>query len=464
MRRPTPSEGWSWSGTPRSGKRARPFRRFSFLLLVPILFGALGAPASPIAPTAVHADELAEAKAKQAALSKQIKDQKAAVAQITAMQSDLSRQIASTKRELGNINADLVAVRTMINQMVVRIEAVKKQYFALVSRLQLLDNQLANLVEQEHNKRSELGTRKALLAGRIRDAYDTDRTTILETFLSGGSFTDVISEVGYLNDFAAQDKLLAEQIVRDQQALVALHQTVEATRGQTETLRIETEKQRVELDKQLVGLQEAQARLKELEKETARALAIQKSAFAQLIKNKKNLAKAIATTSAAQKALASQISKLVKKQVALGNIPSQFNGTLKWPMVGNVTGEYGCTSYPGYGPGNGCAHYHNGIDIVAPAGCGAPVKAAGSGRIGYVGWNYADGGDPAWIVVVVHSQNLQTWYAHMKPLAPPGVRTGAAVDAGQLIGWEGNTGNSSGCHLHWMVEQNGSFRNPRMFV
>jgi murein DD-endopeptidase MepM/ murein hydrolase activator NlpD len=467
MRRPTPSEGWSWSRTRPSGGRFRPFRKFSFVLLVPLLFGALGAPATPlstISPAAVHADELSEAKAKQAALNKQIKDQKAAVAEINAMQADLGNQIASTKRELSSINADLAAVRKSIEQMVVRIEAVKKQYFALVARLQLLDNQLANLVRQEDLKRSQLGERKALLADRIRAAYAVDRTTILETFLEGGSFTDVIAEAGYINDFAVQDKQLAEQIVQDQKALVAIHEAVESTRGETETLRAETEKQRIELDKQLVGLQEAQARLKELERETARALAIQKAAYAQLIKNKKNLAKAIATTAAAQTALAAQIDKLVKKQLSLGNIPSQFNGSLKWPMSGTVTGEFGCSSYPGYGPGNGCKHFHNGIDIVAGSGCGAPIRAAGAGRVGYVGWNYADGADPAWIVVIVHSQNLQTWYAHMKPLAPPGIRSGAAVDSGQLIGWEGNTGNSTGCHLHWMVEYNGAFRNPRLFV
>jgi len=430
--------------------------------MVPLLFGALGAPAANVAP--VHADELADAKAKQAALAKQIADQKAAVAQITALQSDMSRQITETKQELSKINADLSAVRNSINVMVVQIEVVKKEYFALVARLQLLDNQLANLVKQEAHKRSELGTRKALLADRIRTAYDTDRTSMLETFLSGGSFTDVIAEVGYINDFAEQDKSLAEQIVRDQEELSAIHSSVESTRTQTDGLRIETAKQKAELDKQLEELKAAQARLNELEIATAKALAIQKSAYAQLVKNKKDLARAIATTAAAQKSLSAQIANLVKQQYKLGNIPSAYNGTLAWPMAGNVTNEFGCSSYPGYGPGNGCAHFHNGIDIVAGSGCGAPIKAAGDGRIGYVGWNYADGADPAWIVIIAHSQDLQTWYAHMKPLAPNGVRVGAVVKTGQVIGWEGNTGRSTGCHLHWMVEYKGSFRNPRLFV
>ena len=58
-----------------------------------------------------------------------------------------------------------------------------------------------------------LRERKALLAERLRQAYDTDRTSMLETFLSAGSFTDVLSEVSYSIDVGEQDKALAEQIV-----------------------------------------------------------------------------------------------------------------------------------------------------------------------------------------------------------------------------------------------------------
>ena len=459
IRRGTSRDGWSAAPQQRARRR---LRRFSFVLLVPILFGALGAPAAPVAQVA--GDELSDAKAKQNALNAQLKDQKAAVAQITAMQADLGQQISSTKRELASINADLTAVRKAIDAMVVRIEAVKKQYFALVARLQLLDNQLTNLLRQEDLKRSQLGERKAELASRIREAYSADRTTLLETFLTGGTFTDVVSEVSYINDFAEEDKRLAEQIARDREALATLHSMVESTRGQTEVLRVETAKQKAELDRQLEELKAAQARLKELEAETKRALEIQKAAYAQLAKNKKDLAKAIATTSAAQKQLASRINSLVEQQYAKGNIPSIYNGSLTWPLTGTVTGEFGCSAYPGYAPGHGCAHFHNGIDIVAPGGCGAKIRAAGDGRIGYVGWNYADGADPAWIVIIAHSKDLQTWYAHMKPLAPDGIRVGAAVKTGQVIGYEGNTGNSTGCHLHWMVEHNGNWKNPRLFV
>ena len=100
------------------------------------------------------------------------------------------------------------------------------------------------------------------------------------------------------------------------------------------------------------------------------------------------------------------------------------------------------------------------VDIVAPEG--TKVRASGDGVVAYIGWNYADGADPAWIVIIAHADNLQTWYAHLKAKYP--VHKGQHVKAGQVIGYEGNTGHSTGAHLHWAVMFNGDFVNPRLFL
>ena len=68
---------------------------------------------------------------------------------------------------------------------------------------------------------------------------------------------------------------------------------------------------------------------------------------------------------------------------------SAASGTMRWPMDDfSVSGEYGCSSFEYYAPGNGCAHFHNGIDLVAAYG--TPVKAAAAGEVVYVGWNWAE--------------------------------------------------------------------------
>ena len=432
----------------------------SLLLLIPLIVGIIGGSASP-----VGADELADARARQSALASQLARQKAEVAQINALQEGLSADIASTKRELNGINADLVKVRKSINAMVVKIDLVKKQYTALVVQLQVLDAQLERVEYAEMRKTTQLADRKALLADRLRVAYDTDRTSMLETFLSGSSFTDVLADVSYAIDVGEQDKALAQQIVQDQETLAAIHQTVNSTRVATDQTRLEVAVQREKLSAQLVELKAAQAQLKKLEDATKKALAIQKAAYAKLALNKHNLAKAIAATAAARSALSSKIMDLVAKQYQLGNIPSKYNGTLLWPLKGSITQEFGCTGVIYEPPLGSCSHFHQGIDIVSPNGCGAPITASGAGRIAYIGWNYADGSDPAWIVIIAHSSNLATWYAHMKAHTyPKGIGTGSVVKAGQVIGYEDTTGHSTGCHLHWMVQYNGSFVNPRLFV
>ena len=446
----------------RHGSRRRAFRRahvIPFLVLASLVVGILGGPASP-----VGADELSDARARQAALSQQLKAQKAAIAEINAMQADLGNQIASTKRQLNGINANLVEVRSNIATMVTKINVVRAQYQAQVFDLQQLDVSLDRITVQEDTMVVNLRDRKALLADRLRQAYDTDRTSMLETFLSGKSFTDVLSDVSYAIDVSEQDKQLAQQIQEDQQTIAAVHQTVQDMRAAQDDLRLQTAAQKVKLDLQLKALKAAQAELHRLELATKRALAIQNAAYVKLMRNKKNIAKAIAQTAAARHQLASKISNLVAQQYQLGNIPSKYNGSLVWPMNGTVTQDFGCTGVVYEPPLGSCSHWHNGIDIVGPA-CGTPIKSSGDGRIAYIGWNYADGSDPAWIVIVAHSSNLTTWYAHMKAYTyPGGITTGSAVKQGQVIGYEDTTGHSTGCHLHWMVELNGNFVNPRLFV
>jgi murein DD-endopeptidase MepM/ murein hydrolase activator NlpD len=436
-------------------RRPRGLTRLPLLVIVPLLVGLLGGPASP-----VGADELSDAKARQAALANQLKAQKAQVAEINALQADLSTEISATRRQLSGINADLAAVRKSINTMVGKINVVRRNYLRQVATLQQLDIQLDRITVQEAVMVVDLRERKAVLAERLRQAYDTDRTSMLETFLSAGSFTDVLSQVSYSIDVGEQDKALAEQIVKDQATLVSVHQSVADTRVATDEMRIATAAQKVKLDAALKELKAAQKELRRLEVATARALAIQQAAYRKLAANKHNLAKAMAITSKAKAALARQISDLVAKQYAQGNIPSQYNGTLIWPMPGQVTQNFGCTGFSWEPPLGSCAHFHQGIDIVADYG--TPVRASGAGKVVYCGWNYADGADPAWIVIIAHSQSLETWYAHMTPSCPVGA--GGGVSKGQVIGHEGNTGHSTGAHLHWAVRYNDSFVNPRLFL
>lgn len=409
----------------------------------------------------MSADELSDAKAKQAALKERVEKQKAEIAAISDLQQGLAAEISDTKNQLRKIGADLDAVRKKISRMQTRINKVKAVYKDLVAQLADMDAELLRVEAQEEAKRLELAARRAQLADRVRSAYDTDRTSPLETFLSGGSFTDLLAEMSYYIDVGEQDKALADGIARAKETLAAIHQTVADTRARTNVLRQQTAAQKRDLDRAMRGLQETKQELRRLERAVARTLAEQRARYAALARNKRNAAAIIRRAAADQKRLQSRIEALIRRQVARGNIPSKFNGTMRWPMDSfTVSGEYGCSSFEYYAPGHGCAHFHNGIDLVGAYG--APIRASAGGQVVYVGWNWADGSDPAWIVVIAHAGNLRTWYAHMQPKRP--VDVGQSVKKGQVIGYEGSTGQSTGAHLHWMVELNDDFVNPRLFL
>ncbi len=439
-------------------RRTRRTRLLVALLAVPFLFGSLAVPA--LAPAPAYGDELAKARAQQQDLQRKIREQRSLVASINASQDRLEGRITATRNELDGITDDLAATRRRVSALEDDIADVRAAYESLVTSLHELDTQLRGIEGQEAAKREELGARKVELSERIRQAYEAERTSLLETFLSGASFTDMLAQMSSQLDAAEQDRALAQQIALDRATLLELHDTVESTRADTDLLRQQTAVQKQKLDRRIADLREQQAKLKELEKAAKRALAEQKRQFAKLTSDKRRLQRAIAATAAARRALQRKIDKLVARQANLGNIPSNFNGTLRWPMNGTVTQDFGCTGFSWEPPYGDCAHYHNGIDIVAPYG--TAVRASAAGRVLYCGWNYADGADPAWIVIVAHSSKLTTWYAHLTSSCPAGA--GSKVRAGQVIGHEGNTGHSTGAHLHWMVQYNGTFANPRMFT
>ena len=110
--RPGPT-GWTNPVGPRPPRHVRGHLP-TLLLLIPLVTGLLGSPANS---PSVSADELSDAKAKQAALKKEVAQQKAQIAAINDLQAGLAAEISGTKNELRKVGADLTAVRKKISRM-----------------------------------------------------------------------------------------------------------------------------------------------------------------------------------------------------------------------------------------------------------------------------------------------------------------------------------------------------------
>jgi len=128
---------------------------------------------------------------------------------------------------------------------------------------------------------------------------------------------------------------------------------------------------------------------------------------------------------------------------------SYQEGAMRWPLSG-----FRITTY--FGQRGAFQRYHTGIDLAAPYG--TPIVAAKAGQVEVAGWSSMGYG---FHVVLDHGGGVETLYAHMSRIA---VRAGQWVEAGQVIGYVGSTGWSTGPHLHFEVRVNGVARNPLAYL
>ena len=133
-----------------------------------------------------------------------------------------------------------------------------------------------------------------------------------------------------------------------------------------------------------------------------------------------------------------------------GGIGIIEDGELCWPLPGHTYISCNFGDDDAYGNSG-----HRGTGIPAPEG--TPILAAHSGTVIISGWNNSYGNQ----VLLDNGAGLSTRYAHMTQTA---VAAGEAVTAGQVIGYVGNTGDSTGFHLHFEVMQNGVRVNPMDMV
>lgn len=146
-----------------------------------------------------------------------------------------------------------------------------------------------------------------------------------------------------------------------------------------------------------------------------------------------------------QQSLAEIEGAVKRQELRLKNVPSI------WPVQGWVGSGYGYRR----DPFTGSRALHPGLDIVAPTG--TPVEATAAGRVVYAGWKAGWGR----CVEIDHGGGIKTFYAHCRTLK---VSSGENVFRGDVIATVGNSGRSTGTHLHYGVLARGNWVNPDNYV
>ena len=299
----------------------------------------------------------------------------------------------------------------------------------------------------------QLARRQELYADHLRAAYRQVQVTPLEMLLSSSSLTEFASRLQATVLLNRQDAQLAADI-QGLRAATARQQDDLAGK-QTEIVglqdQITTQRERLAMEK---------ARYDDLVRQADAAIVSQSSLRADAATNKSQAQRNAqqAATEAARlnrqleeaEAAYEELAARLAARSGLG----AFDGTRVaiWPIRGPLTSGYG----PRWGG------FHNGVDIAAPMF--TPVRAVSSGLVVTVGRPYVAFGDTAIVVIIAHGSNFSTLYGHLDDRRRPPVQVGQTVNAGDVIGYVGMTGWTTGPHLHFMTIANGRARNPLPYL
>jgi murein DD-endopeptidase MepM/ murein hydrolase activator NlpD len=445
------------------------------ILALMLVLATAGVPGTSPVGADNLSSRIAGARQRQSELRRSIDRQNKLLAELRHDEGLASSALGSSRDQLNSLNADQRTIRREISQAATAIARVQARRNALRGELRRLDWTLELLEQEIAAGVEELNARRRLLGTRLAEAYRTQNTSLLEQLVVEGSFTETLTNANAYLSYGDEDARLARGIAADQAALDSVRASTASLRWRTDQLRRATRTSEAELRDQQARLAEARRLSRELEAKVKVLRSRQFAAFRKVNRNRRQTQREVAAAAAASRRLDAQIADMVAEAQRRaearrraerdrgrgggGRLPDG-NGRFAWPTSGYVTQEFGCTGFPWEPRRGSCSHFHDGIDIAN--GSGTSVRAADDGVVAYVGWEPYDNSDPSYVVVIGHSGGFTTYYGHLQSRAV--VRRGQSVDRGQLIGYMGNTGNSTGPHLHWEVRRGGRFLNPRLYV
>jgi murein DD-endopeptidase MepM/ murein hydrolase activator NlpD len=360
-----------------------------------------------------------------APLSDRIDQKRAEIEHAKQKEGVLTTSIQSFSNRIDSLQGEIQATQDRLDRAQSSLDRQKNELLEVRDRLEVARDRLARL-------RSELATARRLLAARLVEIYKSDTPDALTVVLEADGFDDLLERTEFLERISDQDREITDRVrgLRDQAQDQAVELAKLEEREQLAAERILRERDQIA---------SAQNQLVSSRDQLAGARADKRGALASVRAQKEDAMEDLASLEAEQARVAGAL------QGAPGPI-KQGSGQLIWPVNGPVTGVFGEVR-----PG----HLHSGVDIAVPEG--TPIRAADSGRVALMGWVGGYGN----YTCVQHTATMSTCYGHQSSFA---TSNGASVTQGQVIGYSGNTGNSTGPHLHFEVRINGSPVDPMGYL
>lgn len=350
-------------------------------------------------------------------------------------QNNINQQIKDTENEISAVKEEMSDTMKQIQDLNTQISGYQSEIDDLEYKISDLEKDIEESQEKLNEAEKNYNKQEEAFKNRIVAQYEAGETTYLDVLLGGGSLWDMVSNWYVVSEIADLDNQMLGQMEKNKNEIEEAKKALETNKEQIEVTKKNKEQKASALKSSQATKEQYVNELSDNEKELN----------AELEKLKK-------ANDAITRELKAMENKYSDKIANLGG-----TGTLQRPVR---SGVITATMY--YSSGR----YHGALDYGVPVG--TEVYAAAEGVVLAANWSNGGLGN---YVCIQHSGGMRTLYGHGNGTFY--VKPGDVVKKGQLIMLSGNTGNSSGPHLHfevrvspynWSYWGNDSRRDPRNYL
>ena len=365
----------------------------------------------------------------------------------------LSQSIVQHKKELSNAKKKEQAAKALESELKEKVTVVQSQISVLKGQIAEVQNSIGLKEQEIAAKEQQITEKEAEIADQWGDFKQ--HMAAMQELRDGGSVA-MLSAVNDLYELLTFNEVMQDISIKDTEILDNMKNAKEAL--ESDKLTLESQRSELQSKKANLDAQNSQMRAKQNELNSSVAAAQMSAAEAQ--QAQKDAQAAIESDEMNYEAVKKQIQKMIAAAAASKPTLSFTGFICPLKSYSRISSEYGWRK----NPVTGVNKLHAGTDFAAPGG--TPIYAAASGYVQVAGWSSGGYGN---YVIIYHGKmsdgnQYSTLYGHMRSVA---TSAGKYVQQGEVIGYVGSTGNSTGNHLHLEVWKGGSKANavnPRGYI
>ena len=372
----------------------------------------------------------------------------------------LSQSIKLHEQELNNAKKKEAAAKALESELKERVSVIQDQISVLSGQIASVQNSIGQKEQEISAKETEIAEKETEIEEKeleIQDQWNDFKKHMaaMQELRDGGSVA-MLSAVNDLYELLTFNEVMQDISIKDTEILDNMKNAKEAL--ESDKLTLESQRSELQSKKADLDAQNSQMRAKQNELNSSVAAAQMSAAEAQ--QAQKDAQAAIESDEMNYEAVKKQIQKMIAAAAASKPTLSFTGFICPLKSYSRISSEYGWRK----NPVTGVNKLHAGTDFAAPGG--TPIYAAASGYVQVAGWSSGGYGN---YVIIYHGKmsdgnTYSTLYGHMRSVA---TSAGKYVKQGELIGYVGSTGNSTGNHLHLEVWKGGSKANavnPRGYI